>query len=241
MVDLEVVARIGARVDALGGVWMGQPVMAVGAALGLGGYPWPFYMIGRGGVLGDVDADRVAAAMVFPSPGLVRSAWREGRALMTPQEGAVRFIGCAYDWAPNAIGGAPGLERATELMMELIPGLDYSESPLADGWRQMSIPAGLAEQAVWAINVLREHRGGVHAACVLAGGLPPVVAVMATEGESMAQMYGWEGPYPPAEECKPRKEPVERATNEKVGESYRALDEAQLSELADLLEATQSA
>ncbi len=40
----DVVARIGARVDAINGKWMGQPVMAAGAALGFTGYPWPFYM-----------------------------------------------------------------------------------------------------------------------------------------------------------------------------------------------------
>jgi hypothetical protein len=218
---------------------MGQPVMAEGAALGLTGYPWPFYMIGRGGVLGDVDADVVAAAMVFPSPGLVGPAWREGRALMTPEEGVDRFIDCAYSWAPGAIGEAPGLEKATDLMMRLVAGLDCSKSPLAEGWRQVPAPAELAERAVWAINVLREHRGGVHGACVLATGLPPVVAVMATEGEFMAEMYGWDRPYPSPEECKPRKEPVERATNEEVGGSYGALEEAELADLAILLEATQ--
>ncbi len=36
----DVVARIGARVDAIGGKWMAQPVIAAGAALGFTGYPW---------------------------------------------------------------------------------------------------------------------------------------------------------------------------------------------------------
>src|SRR5258705_8457909 len=97
-------ATIGARIDGIGGIggkWMGRPVMAAGATLGFTGYPWPFYMVGRGGVLGDVDPDVLAAAMVFPAPALVRSAWEQGRAVLTPEEAVARFIGCAYDWAPT--------------------------------------------------------------------------------------------------------------------------------------------
>jgi hypothetical protein len=234
MTDLAVVARIGARVDALGGIWMGGPVMAAGSALGLEGYPWPFYMVGRGGVLADPDA--VAAAMVFPSPELVRSAWATGIELMTREEGVQAFIGCAYVWAPDAIGSAPSLGRATELLERVVESVDCTQAPLAAGWREVPAPEGTAARAAWAINVLREHRGGLHAACVVAAGLSPVEAIMATEGEFMAQMYGWPEPYPDVEASKVRKAPVEAATNDAVAASYAAFDSAALGELADLLE-----
>ena len=239
MTDLAVVARIGARVDALGGIWMGGPVMAVGSSLGLDGYPWPFYMVGRGGVLGDVDADTIAEAMVFPSPDLVRSAWAEGRELLSVDEGVRRFIGCAYTWAPDAIGAAPNLERSVELLERLVQSVDCATAPLAAGWRDVPAPGGVPERAAWAINVLREHRGGLHAGCVAAAGLSPVEAIMATEGEFMAQMYGWPAPYPDVEASKVRKAPVEAATNELVAQSYRALDSTDLAELANLLESLQ--
>jgi len=236
MTDLALVARIGARVDALGGIWMGAPVMAVGSALGLEGYPWPFYTVGRGGVLGDVDPDTIADAMVFPSPGLVRSAWAKGRELLSVDEGVQRFIGCAYSWAPGAIGAAPNLERTVALLERLVASVDCASAPLAAGWRDVPAPGGLPERAVWAINVLREHRGGLHAECVVAAGLAPVESIMATEGEFMAQMYGWPAPYPDVEASKVRKAPVEVATNEAVAQTYGALDDASLEELAGLLE-----
>ena len=49
-----------------------------GAELGFQGLD--FYATGRGGVLGDVDADVVAAAFAFFEPGQVRTQWDAGRA-----------------------------------------------------------------------------------------------------------------------------------------------------------------
>jgi hypothetical protein len=238
MTDLSIVAKIGSRLDAIGGIWMGSPVMAMGSALGLEGYPWPFYMVGRGGPIGHVD--EVAAAMLFPSPELVFSAWAKGIELLTPEDGARAFIGCGYTWAPNAIGSAPSLGRAAELLERLVETVDCTRAPLAAAWREVPAPEGMAERVVWAINVLREHRGGLHAACVVAAGLSPVEAIMATEGEFMAQMYGWPAPYPDVEASKLRKVPVEAATNDAVASSYTALDSAALVELANLLEDVES-
>ena len=47
-----------------------------GAELGFQGLD--FYAAGRGGVLGDVDADVVAAAFAFFEPGHVRTQWEQG-------------------------------------------------------------------------------------------------------------------------------------------------------------------
>jgi hypothetical protein len=185
-------------------------------------------------VLGDVD--EIAAAMVFPSPELVRSAWAKGIELLTPLDGVHAFIGCAYTWAPDAIGSAPNLRRTVELLERLVESVDCTSAPLAGGWREVPAPEETPARATWAINVLREHRGGIHAASVLAAGLSPVEAIMATEGEFMAQMYGWPAPYPDVEASKIRKAPVEAATNDAVAASYDALDPATLAELADLVE-----
>jgi hypothetical protein len=242
MTDVQIVARIGARVDALGGTWMGGPLVAVGTELGFEGpYPWPFYMVGRGGVLGDVDPAELAAAMVFPSPALVRSAWEAGRAELTPEEGVQRFIDCAYSWASPALSPSPELERTAELLERLADAVDCTGAPLAGGWRAVPKPRGVPELAVWAINVLREQRCGIHATAVLAAGLSPLEAIMATEGERLAEMYGWERPFPDPDACRARKLPAEAATDQGVARSYAALDGTTLAELADLLESLQPA
>ena len=235
MTDVDATAAIGARVDALGGTWMGRPLMAIGAELGFDGYPWPFYMVGRAGVLGDVSADEVYDAMVFPSPRLVRSAWHAGRERLVLDEGVELFIGCTYQWAPGALPAGADLDRTTDLLERLATSVDCTPAPLAEGWRRVPRPSGVAERSVWAIHVLREQRGGIHAAALLEAGVSPLEGIMATEGEMMAEMYGWERPYPDPEASRTRKRPVEAATNNAVGRTYGALDDASLLELADLL------
>ncbi|MGH9273555.1 MAG: helix-turn-helix domain-containing protein, partial [Acidimicrobiales bacterium] len=63
-----------------------------GAELGFAGLD--FYVTGRGGVLGDVDADVVTAAFTFFEPGHVRTQWDSGRAVMSPAEAAAAFAQC---------------------------------------------------------------------------------------------------------------------------------------------------
>lgn len=43
--------------------------------LGFGDGHWPFYFGGRAGVLGEVDAEVIAAACGFFAPAFVRQAW----------------------------------------------------------------------------------------------------------------------------------------------------------------------
>jgi hypothetical protein len=54
------------------------PAIARGQELGLA--RWPFSFGGRAGVLGDVDADVVAAVCGFFAPALVRESWSTARA-----------------------------------------------------------------------------------------------------------------------------------------------------------------
>lgn len=74
---------------------------------------------------------------------------------------------------------------------------------------------------------------------MVAAGLAPVDAIMATEGEMMAKMYGWDPPYLDPETAKIRKAPVEAETNERIGAQYAFLGDAALGELAALLEQIQ--
>lgn len=69
-------------VDVGGGFMLDPATTARGEEFGLdfGG----FYALGRGGVLGDADADIVASAFVFFNPTLVRVIWEGARAKREP-------------------------------------------------------------------------------------------------------------------------------------------------------------
>ncbi len=234
MSQAQVVASIGAALDDLGGRWMGGPLISVGAELGLEPYPWPFYMAGRGGVLGDVDADVVTAAMAFMRPELVREAWQSGGDLLPRPEAVDRFIGCAHDWARNAFAAVPSLDRFNDLSGRMVAAFSPVGVPLAAGWRAVPLPDDPAAKAIQLVHVLRELRGGLHIAAVLAHGVSLVDAVMATEGEMVAGMYGWDPPYPDVEAARAAKAPAENTTNEMAARTFAVLDQAEMDEFAHL-------
>src|SRR5215207_10649009 len=68
-----------------------------GAELGFQGLD--FYVAGRGGVLGDVDADVVSAAFTFFEPGAIRTLWEQGRDVLPAQQAGVEFAACCASWA----------------------------------------------------------------------------------------------------------------------------------------------
>src|SRR6478736_3453122 len=57
-----------------------------------------FYVAGRGGVLGRVDADVVSAAFVFFNPATVRVGWEASLAVMEPADAAAAFAAGGYEW-----------------------------------------------------------------------------------------------------------------------------------------------
>ena len=84
-----------------------------GAELGFQGLD--FYVTGRGGVLGEVDADVVAAAFTFFEPGAVRTLWEQGCGVMPPAQAAQEFAGCAATWAEAKVPDDLHAARLAEL------------------------------------------------------------------------------------------------------------------------------
>ena len=70
---------------------------AYGAELGFEGMD--FYAAGRGGALGEVPADVVAAAFVFFEPGIVRAAWERSAAVMSRGARPTEWAGRCHAWA----------------------------------------------------------------------------------------------------------------------------------------------
>ncbi len=90
------------------------------------------------------------------------------------------------------------------------------------------------------MNVLREWRGAVHGAAVLAQGLEPLQAVMArTPG--MAGLFGWPEPFPDSEPFAAQWAEAELSTDRQVARAFAALAPGERSELVDLALAAQAA
>lgn len=208
-----------------------------GAELGFGGVD--FYVGGRAGVLGPVDADVVAAAFAFFEPGAVRTLWDQALGVMAPAETSNRFIACGYEWAGSHLGDGVDWSRTAELLGTVSAAASPAVAPLFAAWRAMPEPDGSDAKALalHRFNVMRELRNAVHAAAVVSGGLLPVEALLC-KTPYMAGIFGWTGDLPEVgDDHQALHAAAEHATNRALAPAFGALTDAERTELASLCQA----
>lgn len=201
-----------------------------GAELGFPGMG--FYFAGRGGVLGPVDADVVSAALVFFNPDVVRVQWEASLPVMEPQKAALEFAACGHEWAQRFPDDLD-VTRLAELAGRVCEHAGVAAAPLFAGWRLVAEPDDPKALALHRMNVLRELRGNLHGAAVLAAGLTPLEAVM-VKTPFMAGIFGWSDDLPDAEPCRERRAQAEDLTNTMVAPAFAALSDAEAVEFVDL-------
>jgi hypothetical protein len=196
-----------------------------GQALGLD--PWAFYFGGRAGVLGDVDADVVRATFVFFPEEMVDRSWAAARAVMPPTEIVREYA---------------GIERLAALLEAVTDAADPAGAPLFAGWRALPRPDDALGRAAQLLTALRELRGAVHAAAVLAAGLTPLQAVLSGPGgEANAEFFGWPKPWPDVSAYRPVWQAADETTDRLAARVFDPLSEQERSELAELLGRAQAA
>jgi hypothetical protein len=199
---------------------------------------WSAYVLGRGSVLGSVDADVVAAAFGFWPVDVVREAWNAGRATLAPAVALGEYAEVCRDWGRRNYAGFSGAGRLAELVGWVVDGCDVAGLPVFAGWRAVELshdePARLAQL----LHVHREYRGGTHLVAVLAGGLTPVQAVLAGPGGGAnATFFGWEEPFEDVSALGPRRAETEALTDRLVAPAYDVLGHDERAELLGLLRA----
>lgn len=223
----------------MGGRWMLHPEV-LGPCRDAG-YPngYAYYIAGRGGVLGDVDADVVSSAFGFFAPSLVRTMWDKGVAVEGARAAASRYGAACAAFGRARLQGFADADRLAELAGRLAAGIDAAGLALFAGWRAEPLPDDPAGRAYFLVHVLRELRGSVHLVAVIATGLTPLEAVLATGGAAAAERFGWAAPFPEVDAA--AKEAAERLTDDLMARLCAAvLSEAELSELARLVVAART-
>ena len=233
------VKSLTAPVGDLGGRWMlHKEVLAPCRGVG---YPhgYAYYFAGRGGVLGDVDADVVAAAFGFFEPSLVRKMWDIGVAVEGAAAAAARYGAACAQFGRTQVAGFEGATRVGELAGRVAAGADIYALPLFAGWRNQPVPDDAQGRAFFLMHVLRELRGGVHLLAVVATGLGPRAAVFASGGADQTKLFGWPEPYDDLAGV--TKQPAEDLTDEILTRLYSAILTAdEVAELAGLVIAMRS-
>ncbi|MFI0479114.1 hypothetical protein [Actinomadura sp. 9N215] len=242
----EIAAAVAEPIGRLGGAFMrSREAKAYAAETGLTG--WAPYFRGRCGVLGDVDADVVASAAGFFPVGTVRKAWEAG-ADLPAATAAARYAGVAQDFGRRKLAGFEEPARLAELLQRIVDGGSVVAAPLFAGWRAMPLPEDDRARVVQLAHVVRELRGGMHIAAVLASGLGPLEAVLSghsailVDGEPNAEYFGWPRPYPEVtDEIRRRHDDAERLTDELMAPAFAPLGKAEADELAALLQRAERA
>lgn len=236
-------------IGSLGGRFMiSREVKALCDEQGLG--RWEMYFRGRCGVLGEVDAEVVIAVAAFFEPGFVRARWEGGRSLPA-EKAALLYAGACAAWGRRNLA-FDGAGRLADLLTKATSNASPLAAPLFAGWRALPMPDDAPARAAHALQVAREHRGGMHAIAVAAGLLDPLMATLVGSAEAgmprtpsgtaeVARFLSWPEPYPvPAEEDLDKRARAEELTDVLVAPAYTVLTEGETRELGELLKVAQA-
>lgn len=236
--DVTYAARVRGGVGSLGGgFFLSEQAKQAGKDLGLRG--WPTYFVGRCGVLGPVDADVVTAVCGFFPDSFVEKAWSQGREVDLTLAVEVYLQAC-QQWGRDHLSAFTDVERLAELAGYVVDRTPSIGAPLFAGWR--SLPRNVDAPALLAqhMTTLRELRGAMHLAAVIASGLTPREAIVAGPGGAAnASFFGWTD-VEIAEErydfvLNARAE-AERKTDRMLTTSWLTLDLSDRAEFATLLD-----
>jgi len=186
-----------------------------------------FYFLGRGGVLGDVEAEVVISAFGYFNPTVVRSMWDSARQVLAPRDAARAHFACCADLGRASLAGVEGLDLYCEAAGAVNDAADYVGLPLYAGFRGEPLADDLPARALQLTALLREFRGGAHLLAVRASGLDAKTAHFVTRPGD-GEMFGWTEADSPTVTSAHRQAmaAAESLTDALVRPAYAVLDEA---------------
>ncbi len=198
--------------------------LEVGKSLGLDALQ--LYFLGRGGVLGDVDAEVVASAFGYFSQPMVSKIWNSGREICPPRNAARVYMNCCADLGRQQFGGLDGLDDFCDATRAVNDAADPVGLALYSGIKTQPLADDVPGQSMQLVTILRELRGSAHLLAVRANGLEAKAAHYIQRPGDMA-MFGWTDEDTPevsdAERQKLRA--AEQLTDDLVLPAYSVLDE----------------
>jgi len=197
--------------------------LATGKANGLDGFR--FYFVGRGGVLGDVDADVARSAFGYFEPTLFARMWDSARVIMPARDGARAYIGCNHALGRAKLADLDGLDAFCEAAGAVNDAIDPTGLALYAGVAAEPLPDDAPARAVHLAMVLREARGSTHLLAIVASGLAPRIAHQIRRPDDLA-LFGWSEPVDYGDDDRAKWEAAEALTNDLLASAFAVLDDA---------------
>lgn len=226
----ETVKAVAGPIGSSGGAFYFRPdTLAKGKEIGLDGFR--FYVLGRGGVLGDVPATVVHSAFGYFHPDLVDKIWNSARERVAPADAAAAYLGCAADLGRSALGGVEGLGAYNEAAQAVVDGAAGDGLTLFAGIAAQPGPDDETGKAMHLTSVLRELRGSVHLAALVGSGVDPV-KIHCIRRPDMVETFG----YTEAPECSDADlaslDEMDVLTDRLMNAHYRVLDTSGLDAIS---------
>lgn len=226
MTPEETIADACPKIRDLGWAFYFAPeTLAKGTELGLDGLR--FYVIGRGGVLGDVEASVIGSAFGYFEPGLVEKMWTSAKEQVAPRVAARAFMDCCAEFGRTRLAAVADLDAFCAAAGAVNDAADPVGLALYSGIVSEPLAADFPARAMQLVTVLRELRGSAHLIAVRAAGLDAKTAHFIRRPADIA-MFGWtEADAPEITDAEVAKLAVADAiTDRLVLPAYRVLDEA---------------
>lgn len=240
MTSLELTRTTAPSLGDMGARYMLHPeTAAIGTEAGYAN-GWAWYFTGRGGVLGDVDADVVASAFGFFGAPMVRLMWEQGLQVEGARAAGRRYAAACAAFGRKRLQDAPGLDRFCELAGRVIDGLDVSGLSLLAALRAEEVPGDLPGRAYWYVSLLREWRGCEHIVAVRANGMTAAQAVLTNypdmeKNVKEASRRGFGEGHPDATPLVPQRRKAEELTDSLQAAGYEVLTATERAEFAALV------
>lgn len=208
-----------------------------------------FWIVGRAGVLGSCPPEVATSALAFHAPEHVHDAWASVPSGLDPRAVATHYHGRIVEWGDRVIGSfdRDRMTRLDELGRRIIDAAPVNLGPLFAGWRVMPIPDGHGARVALTTHVLREMRGAAHSVAIVAMGLSPLDAILASTnapprtGPPYAEAMGFTGPFRDPEEIRAPRLEAEALTERIMASYYDVLDDQELTDFGELVETTRNA
>ena len=210
---VETARHLADPIGDVGGKWLLAPEVISAAKEHGYANGFVYYALGRGGVLGDVDADVVSAAFGFFNPELVRRMWELGVGVEGPRNSARRYGAACAEYGRARLAGFDGAARFVELAERLVDGAPIVGLSLFAGWRAEPRPDDTPARAYFLAHVLREWRGSAHVAAAATSGLTPLEAILTRQGVDRAKLFGWGDSFDDVAHLAPRRDTCEDLTD----------------------------
>jgi hypothetical protein len=190
MLAQELIAATSPTIGKAGSAFYFHPdTLARGKQLNLDGFR--FYMLGRGGVLGNVESDVVASAFGYFHRNLVARIWNTAKERCDPREAARNYMMCCANLGRSALASVEGLSGFCEAAEAIIAATNPAALSLYAGVAAEPRVDDLPGRALQLVAVLRELRGSTHLLAVVASGLAPQVAHAIKRPKDVGT-FGWD-------------------------------------------------